>query len=376
MSVRPSRQAEPGAQPAGPAEIPWRDLVADIGADIASPLTDALELIHTMVSTGRIDADGLRALRHAVEGARQVGMTAQQLTRFASRRVRLSHERLQLTDMLRDVLQHRAREAETHGLALNKTRDMKNAEVLADASLLFSLLNTVVDWSLRHARDNIGFGIDIKTWPTHARLSCAFAFCAADERDDTRPPESLDSLTWRLLEQIAQTMDLILARQIDDHRVTLTLEFPRTANESMEGASSVDLSDSSGFAPNSMPLVGSHVLVVASRREVRMQIRDAIHHMGLVIDLVSSVEEAVDFCRDGLPHAVIVEGILDGERLARLRTEIWAEVPDFAFVEIVEEGDGFEMSDAGTGHHVARVGRAALDTSLSSVLLFELSKGL
>ncbi len=58
-----------------------------------------------------------------------------------------------------------------------------------------------------------------------------------------------------------------------------------------------------------------------------------------------------------------------------MRSEMWAEVPNLAFIEISEEGDGFEMSDARTGH-VARVGREALETSLPSVLLFELSRGL
>ena len=375
MSRRPGRDT--GSTPDGSSDIPWRELVGAVGADIAGPLSDALERINALITSGRIDRGGLRALRAAVEEARQVGMTAQQLARFASRRIRLSHERLQLTQLLKDVLQHREREAGARGLSLSAARigKMKPAEVLADGSLLFSLLNTVVDWALRHAQSDLEFGIDMTTWPAHARLNCSFVFTNAPGDDDPTPPAALDSLTWRLLEQIAQTMDLVVTRRIDERRVVLTLEFPRTANDSMEGVSSIDLSDDSSLAPNSMPLVGSHVLVVASRRAVRMQIRDALHHMGLVIDLVSSVEEAVDFCREALPHAIIVEGILESERLAQLRTEIWAEVPDFAFVEIVEEGDGFEMSDAGTGH-VARVGRGAIDTSLSSVLLFELSKGL
>jgi hypothetical protein len=369
----------PRGRPAEPAadEVPWRELVASIGSDIAGPLTEALERVNTMATSGRIDRDGLRQLRSVIEQARQVGMTAQQLTRFASRRVRLSHERLQLDELLRDVLRHRGRELQAHGLALapEQPGELRQAEVLADASLLFSLLNTLVDWALRHARAELVFGLSLTTWPAHARLSCRFRHRVLNPDEPDRPSESIDSLTWRLLEQIAQTLDLIVKRELDEERVTLWLEFPRTANASMEGVSSIELSDGSAQAPNSMPLVGSHVLVVASRRDVRLQIRDAIHHMGLLIDLVSSVEEAVEFCRDSLPHALIVEGILSSERLARLRTEIWAEVPDFAFIEIVEEGDRFEMSDASTGH-IARVGREALETSLSSVLLFELSKGL
>ena len=81
-------------QTVGPAEVErrnaerWHGLVSDIGAEIASPLTAALERIHALIATGKIDRAGLRALREEVEQARQVGIVGQQLTRFASGRVR------------------------------------------------------------------------------------------------------------------------------------------------------------------------------------------------------------------------------------------------------------------------------------------------
>ena len=74
----------------------WQDLAAQIGAEIASPLTAALERIHALTTPGRIDRTSLRALRDEVERARQTGMLGQQLARFASGRLRQSHERLQL----------------------------------------------------------------------------------------------------------------------------------------------------------------------------------------------------------------------------------------------------------------------------------------
>jgi CheY-like chemotaxis protein len=132
-----------------------------------------------------------------------------------------------------------------------------------------------------------------------------------------------------------------------------------------------------GFAPstNSKPLAGNHVLVVSSRREMRALIRDALKNMGLVIDFVNSVDEASDFCRDGLPHAIVIEAIQNGERFSKFRDEIVAEVPDFAFIEIIEEGNTFEMSGF-SGSRMARVGRDVIANSLPSALMFELSKSL
>ena len=160
-----------------------------------------------------------------------------------------------------------------------------------------------------------------------------------------------------------------------DAGTVLTIEFPRTASDEIEGVTTMEIDE--GFAPstNSKPLAGSHVLVVASRREVRVQIRDALRNMGLIIDFVNSVDEASEFCREGLPHAIIIESIQRGEKFAHLRGEICAEVPDFVFIEIIEEGNTFEMSGF-SGSNVARVGRDVIDSSLPSALMFELSKGL
>ena len=354
----------------------WHELVAQIGAEIAGPLTAALERINTLTSTGKIDRHGLRALRDEVEAARQAGMVGQQLTRFASGRLRQSHERLQLADVLNGVIAHRSRETVARGIGVKPS--LKPAEVIVDASLLFGVLNTTVDWALANAHSQIDFTIDIKTWPAHALLSCRFAHRPIDTLVDgasATAPRGLDSLTWRLLEQTAWAMGLIVDRRDESHFTTLTLEFPRTASAVIEGGSTLEIND--GFAPstNSQPLAGCHVLVVSSRREMRVQIRDALRQMSLIIDFVNSVEEAAAFCREGLPHAVVIESIQTGERFGQFRDEITKEVPDFVFIEIIEEGTVFEMSGF-SGASMARVGRQALASALPSALMFELSKGL
>ena len=160
----------------------WHELVSQVGAEIAAPLTAALERIHVLTATGKIDRAGLRALRDEVEQARQVGMIGQQLTRFASGRVRQSHEVLQLEEVMKSVLALRARETQARGIALKP--QLKSARVIVDGSLLFSLLNATLDWALANAHAHIDFKIDFKTWPVHARLTCRFAHRPADMVDD------------------------------------------------------------------------------------------------------------------------------------------------------------------------------------------------
>ena len=370
----PAPETANAAPAAEAAQERWHQLVSEMGAEIAVPLTAALERINALTSTGRIDKKGLRSLREEVEAARQIGMIGQQLARFASGRLRQTHEKLQLADVLDGTLAHRARE--THARGINVKPTLQPADVIVDASLLFSLLNTTLDWALANAQSQIDFAIEMKTWPAHAILTCRFAHRAADDLADGAgavAPFNLDSLGYRLIEQTAWTMGLVVERRDESHMTTLTLEFPRTAKAAIESVSGIEVDD--GFAPssNSQPLAGSHVLVISSRRDLRGQVRDAVRNMSLIVDYVNTVEEAVAFCREGLPHAIVVEAIQAGARFEALRDEILAEVRDFVFIELVEESESFDMSGF-TGATMVRVGRDALATALPSTLLFELSK--
>lgn len=353
----------------------WRDVVGEMSAEIAGPLTAALERVQALATTGRIDRLSLRSLGEEIQRARQISMSGQQIARLASGRLRQTPERLALTDTLKDVLTQRARETQARGIHIKQV--LRPAEVVVDASLLFSMLNTLLNWAMELARSNIEFRIDIKTWPTHARLATRFAYRPADqlvtegEEDELRT--RLDSMTWRLVEQTAWTMGLPIERKLEGHEIHLTIEFPRTVSDQLEGMSAIELDQ--GFAPSvhSKPLSGSQVLVVASRRDVRVQIRDAIRNMGLIVDFVNSVEEARDFCRGGLPHAIVIESVLRGDRFNELRNEVDAEGAEVVFIEIIEEGNTFEISGFG-GLSMARVGRDAILTSLPSALMFELAK--
>ena len=51
------------------------------------------------------------------------------------------------------------------------------------------------------------------------------------------------------------------------------------------------------------------------------------------------------------------------------------EVPDFVFIEILEQGSTFEMSGT-NGAKMARIGRDVVASSLPAALMFELSRGL
>ena len=358
-----------------PDEVHWREIIGQIGSEVGLPLSSALERVTVLATTGKIDRAGLRALREEIERARRAGMIGQQLARFASGRIRQTPERVSVTQMLREVLLQRGREATARQIEIHQA--LKPAEVVVDATLLYALMQAVVDWGLELARSSIEFKLDIKAWPPYARLICRFSHAHADgdRQAGAAAKAALDSMAWRLVQQISWTLSLVMDRTVAENETTLTLEFPRTVTEEIEGVSVIEIDQGFGVSDNSKPLAGSHVLVIAGGREVRSLVRESIRHMGLLVDFVNSVEEAEEFCRDALPHAIIFESVLISERFQKLRASILAEMPSFVFIEIGAEGNSLELSTHAHNQR-ARMGRDAILQSLPSTLMFELSRTL
>jgi hypothetical protein len=360
-----------------PDEAHWRDIIGQIGTEVGLPLSAALERVTVLATTGKIDRAGLRQLREEIERARRAGMIGQQLARFASGRIRQSPEQISVTQMLREVLLQRGREASARQIEIGQA--LKPAEVVADATLLYALMQALVDWSLDMARETIEFKLDIKAWPPHARLSVKFPHVTSDASDRLTPVgtplPSLDSMAWRLVQQISWTLNLVLERTVSEDDTLLSIEFPRTVHDQIEGVSVVEIDQGFGVSDNSKPLAGSHVLVLAGGREVRSEIKESIRHMGLLVDFVATVEEAEEFCRDALPHALIYEQVLANERFQKLRGGIAGEMPHFVFIEVAAEGASLQLSTQGNDNF-ARVGRQAITQSLPSALIFELSRTL
>jgi len=358
----------------------WRELVAQIGRETAAPLSAAVERINTFASTGKIDRADLRAIREAMDRARHIGVMAQQISRFASGRMKPTPERLNLRQVVQDALTLRSRETQTRGIELHAS--LAPAEVDVDAAMLSAVLQALLDWSFEHARSHIAISLDRKTWPEHARLTCQFAHVLPDVLPATTATavggratpavgNRLDSMPWQLLRRLAQATGLLLQRDDSAGTTRLTLEFPGTAVDALITLSGLDNDAAAGGAQNSQPLAGSHVLVIASRRDTRAAIRDAVRTMSLMVDFVGTVDEAREFCATSLPRALVYEAGLAGARFHQLRAQWTAAAPALVLIEIAEDGRSQAVSDE-AGLHISRIGREHIVKLLPKALLAEL----
>ena len=209
----------------------FRELVGQLGREVATPLASALERVNAFATSGRIDRSGLRALRDEIERARRIGLSAQQMSRFASGRVRQSPQRLNLTQRLRDALAQRQREIASRGIELRQV--LKPAEIIIDAPMCSALLQAVLDWSFEHARSHIDFCVDLKPVPVQARLVCRFAYVPPDTARTLRRHHlraRLNTIGWQLLRRLAQTLGLLLQRDESAGSTQLVLGFPHTVD--------------------------------------------------------------------------------------------------------------------------------------------------
>lgn len=397
--ARPAATAQEAVH--SPAETPVDialeapvDPLAQLGSEVAALLSDALERVNALATQSHLDKGTLRQLRDDLERARRLAIAGQQLQRLASGRVPVALEALDLTTALREALRLRTPELQARGLDLRQV--LAPATVSSDPALLFTLLQALLDWAFEHAARLVSLRIEHQPWPARALLVCRFPHRLPStvwpDAQATATPPALDSLSWRLLHQTATLLAVRPRRQGDAQITTLTLEFPDPLPTPAKGRPDAGTLHPDGpagtahahpgpaheveaeaWAPNSQPLAGHHVLVLAGRRELRSRVRQALRPMGLMLDFVSTVEEASEFCRGGLPHILVHEAALGGLRLARLRTELLAEEPRLGWLQVTEEGRGVELREV-QGRATLCLGADGLEEGLSAALMAALAQ--
>lgn len=371
-------------QPRQPVAAPPRQqpfdphgLVAQFGREVARPLTLATERVAALAASGAITRADLLALGGELERARRVAIVAQQVARLAQGGVDTVPVRLDLVALLREALQQRARDLEQRGLEVR--HQFAPASARCDATLLFALLHTLLDWSFEHAHGRIDLQLELSPWPSRAQLRMHFAYRPADAGEPIaavapdRGEPALDSLDWRLAQQSAATLGLDLQRLDGDGRTALTLSFPDTVTPSLRALQGHAACTPGATAPRALQLAGHQVLALAVRLELRNLVREALRPAGVLLDFAASIDEARSFCGEGLPHALIYEDAFAGEAFEQLRRQLQQQAPQLAFVRIVDDGRAFELRQVG-GRTQACVGRDAIVRELRAALQFELER--
>ncbi|MFP5324546.1 MAG: hypothetical protein ACLGH2_07730 [Gammaproteobacteria bacterium] len=344
----------------------WPEMVSNLASQVTEGVSLLQHHLDQLLVKGRLSKLEHRLLSVPAERIKLAGVSAQQVQRFYGGRIRQSHEKVNLADLIEGVLQERKTELGQLGIALR--RKLKPLEVLIDPTVAHTFVNAVLDWALPFG-NRIDVRLDLNSWPQNARLQVRVA-------NDGLPPSSsahMDNLSWMLIRQIANSAGGIEpTRDLNEDGVSFTAMFTRTV-QAVDGISAVDLSDDHTRTSMFKSLSGTYVLTVSPSLQIRADVRDALREIGIASDSVVDLQQAREVMRARMPNLIVVDSELKGDDFDAFRREILREVFEFPFVEISPDDSSFDMSGFGE-FSMAKVGRGNIREALGTAVMFELAK--
>lgn len=340
-----------------------------IGAELARHTMAMDSVLNAFRRTRSITRSQMGTLRTATAAIQRIGMYSQQLSRLAGGRLRQSHERVSLDELMRRALADNDWRYYEGGLQIE--HHLQPVEVILDPSLLVTLLEVAVDCSARYGQA-INLWLKIKNWPEHGLLTLKSRAHVAT----ARPPasEQEEYIEWVMLVHLAQAMGVIVAREMYDDHVLIHIEFPRTVRK-LEGLTAVEIDGGgdSSLMSESRPLAGHRVLLIAADDKLRWEVRAVCEDMRLVLDVTPTCAQAIRYCELDKPHMIVVDERLRDEQFDMLREDLLRYDVNFPCVEIASKPNVVEVA-SWEGDRMSRISRDALRAQLPSIMAMELAK--
>ena len=376
--VAPASQGTEVAAPWSMAQH-WPTLVATLSEQAVESSNLILRALDFMVGAGRMRRAEAKALSDALYRMRDTSLRAQQITRLASGRIRQSRDRVELAELIRDLLDSRREEFTAANVDVQGL--LKPVDVLLDPPVAVSLVNNVIDWGLSFSKQ-VTLTLETPVWPAPARLMVRVATpprnpapTAPGQHTGTwgtkeRGRRLNDGLHWMLLRQMAASANLSVTRSGAEGAAILTIEFPKTFLSS-EGVSSVELFEED--SPGATSLLNAWVLVIASDEKLRVAALEALKHAGIGAKGAESIAEARVVTASNKPNTLVVATGMMGPDFTVFKGEVMGQDGNCPIVEITERPPSFHNSGF-QGFEVAKVGRDQLKKDLGPTVLFELAK--
>ena len=337
--IRRVTAAAPLQEEAPPQALTGYELVGQFGAEMAEPINTMHNIVQAFNQSRHMSHAQMALLVSSVETALNVTRQSQQIARLAEGRLRQSHERIRLDELLHQTLSEQGPALQARGIEIH--RNIKPVEIIIDPGLLTSLVEAALTWGCSQGK-RVVVSLGIKNWPEHGIL----AIKASNPPGSLVPKANADTLAWQLLVLTAQVMGVTVEREITANgEAMLLMEFARTVKQ-LEGLTAVemDASGDSSFHNGTKPMAGMRILLISNDPLVRGEVDEAGRLLGLMVDKVASVEQAGRYVKLGMPHLIIIDERLNDDSFIRLQNDITSTDPNLGFIEIADESNTFEMS--------------------------------
>ncbi|HVE55010.1 MAG TPA: hypothetical protein VNB23_16620, partial [Ramlibacter sp.] len=273
----------------------WPNLVAALSEQAVESSNLLLRALNYLVGAGRLRRTEAKALSDAMHQLRATSLRAQQITRLAGGRIRQARERVDLSELVKHVLEDRSAEIEAAGASV--TSDLQSVDVLLDPPVAISLVNSILDWALSFSKQlHCSLGTNGTGGPAQLKVRVTTPAPAAQPHPGgvgwtvrPRGRRLNDGLHWMLLRQIAASSSLDVTRSREQGAALLTIDFPKTFLNT-EGISCLDLTD--GPDGGGAPLRETWVLVIAQDDRMRHEAVESLRKMGIAAQGAAPTAEA------------------------------------------------------------------------------------
>jgi hypothetical protein len=304
-------------------------LAGVIGSQLSEPVDVLQRIVTEFTRTRKISRGQMQQMLSAIEEAHKVAMQSQQIARLSGGRLRQSHERLSLNEMLHQSLDERAQDFQQRGMEVY--RNIRSVDVIVDPGLLSSLLDAATDWAASMGQKLV-VSLEMKNWPEHGMIVFKASQTVAMGNVDIT--HAGDNLSWHLVVQTAKVMGLAVDRVHSATDSVLMLEFPRTVRQ-LEGLTAVEVdggADSTFMHTESKPLAGHRVLLITGDDNLKGDVKLICRNMGLIMDSVPTTGQGVRFCELDRPHMLIIDERIRDEKFDELRQDLLRTDPNFPFL--------------------------------------------
>lgn len=345
-------------------------LVGVIGSMIAEPLNLIKSTFDEILLQGKITPVQISHVMNALGVARSVAMHSQQIARLRSGRLRQSHEKLKLDEVLQDALASRSAFFKQQGVDLHNS--IKPVEVIVDAGLLVCLVDAALEWALSMGRKLV-ITLEMKNWPEHGMLlirssqGFSMGLKSAPDMDD-----SGNTLAWYLMAETAAVMGVSVNRVSTDRDASLYLEFPRTVRR-LQGLTAIEVDTEFSTSGQSRPMAGHRMLVITNDEKLRYEFKNVARSLGLTCDFAMDTWQGVRSCELDLPHLIVIDERLRDHIFDELHHDLRRTDPNYPFIEIATEPNILEMA-GWMSDSMTRISQDSLRNQLASIISMELAK--
>ncbi len=367
-AVMPRKPRVPYKPPANTAsatkdkqEVPWSDLMGNLGEEMAVALSDAASRLHDISQQHPLASPALASAIEQVEHAKRVAMIAQRFARFRGAKHRAQPEHLSLRDVVTQAIVQRAKWLQKR--SVQARLGFTDAQVFADAPALFSLTEELVTWAAGLATE-INFAFDEVPPQKSARLQVT-----ARTNTAALNPQSWQNIGWFLWHQLARTLGAKAELEVTEHGLRVSVVFPPPPEPSQNIQAQEVVQDDDITAI----VAGCRVMLIAPEMQTRQEAIQAISGLRLEVRNSWSVQAAREAFGDIAPHAVVYDSALDPGEILQLRSDLGAN-SKVAYIELSNtSGPDFHVSSLGS-LSTAHVSIHAIRQSLAPALVFELCK--